>query len=212
MDVIEISYLVFYVGAMASRAPYALAARRMQVRVSEKSWQDSVLVAISGIGIMGLPLMAIFTDVLDDFSVGLPIWMKISGLLMFASAVILHAWTHYVLKAYWSPTLEIKERHKLIVSGPYRYVRHPMYCAFFLWAFSQGLMLANYVVLLAGMVSFSLLYFSRESRSESARWPDAPRQEGTPERSSSGRLVLSTPGGKALCMKAQSLPGCSLFH
>lgn len=44
--------------------------------------------------------------------------------------------------------------HKLIRSGPYRYVRHPVYLSFFLLVLGSGLMLATWPWILAALVVF----------------------------------------------------------
>jgi protein-S-isoprenylcysteine O-methyltransferase Ste14 len=61
----------------------------------------------------------------------------------------------------FSPDLEIAENHQLITVGPYKYVRHPMYTQFLLWAIFQGLLLANSFVLVFGIVSWVLFYCVR---------------------------------------------------
>ena len=41
--------------------------------------------------------------------------------------LLLLAWTHGTLGRQWSTTVELREDHVLMMSGPYRRVRHPMY-------------------------------------------------------------------------------------
>jgi protein-S-isoprenylcysteine O-methyltransferase Ste14 len=38
-------------------------------------------------------------------------------------------WAARTLDRYWSPQIEIRNDHQLITSGPYRYIRHPVYFA-----------------------------------------------------------------------------------
>jgi len=95
----------------------------------------------------------------------LPESIRIIGIIGFAAAFI-HNWAHITLKTNFSPLLEIKEKQKLITSGPYRYVRHPMYSAFFLWALFQGILLSNWLVLFAGIASHALLYLFRIKNEE----------------------------------------------
>ena len=54
----------------------------------------------------------------------------------------------------------------MIKTGPYRLVRHPMYAGFLLWALSQGFALSNWVVLVAGVGSFSMMYMARVRHEE----------------------------------------------
>jgi protein-S-isoprenylcysteine O-methyltransferase Ste14 len=49
------------------------------------------------------------------------------GLLLTAAGMGLLVWSRQTLGGNWSQTVSAKEDHELVTSGPYRYVRHPMY-------------------------------------------------------------------------------------
>ena len=51
----------------------------------------------------------------------------ISGLAMTAAGIALAFWARFNLGRNWSGTVTVKEDHRLIQSGPYRFVRHPIY-------------------------------------------------------------------------------------
>ena len=70
------------------------------------------------------------------------------------------------LGRYWSITLQIREQHKLIGSGPYALVRHPMYTSFLLMALGQAFLLQNWVAGLAGLLGFSVLFALRVDKEE----------------------------------------------
>ena len=81
-------------------------------------------------------------------AVPLPGWVRWAGAgLALASAPFLH-WVHRTLGASYSAKLEIKEQHKLVTTGPYRWVRHPMYSAIFLWTAGLSLLMVNWIVFL----------------------------------------------------------------
>jgi protein-S-isoprenylcysteine O-methyltransferase Ste14 len=65
-----------------------------------------------------------------------------------------------------SPTMEIQQSHSLITCGVYRYIRHPIYAAMWLWGIAQALLLQNFIAGLAGLVSFLPLYLFRVGREE----------------------------------------------
>ena len=69
--------------------------------------------------------------------------------------------THKALGRMWSVSLQLKQDHKLITSGIYRRLRHPMYTAFWLMALAQALLLPNWIAGPAGLVGFGFLFFSR---------------------------------------------------
>jgi len=65
------------------------------------------------------------------------------------------AWSRVTLGRNWSGRIAIKEDHELITSGPYKYVRHPMYTGF-LFAFLWSAVLLGEV---RGFVSFIAVIF-----------------------------------------------------
>ncbi|OYY06503.1 MAG: hypothetical protein B7Y70_16340 [Rhizobiales bacterium 35-68-8] len=86
--------------------------------------------------------------------------------MVFLSALWLFWRTHKALGRQWSVSLELRESHKLITSGVYEHVRHPMYSAFFLWALAQALLLPNLVAGFSGFVGFGILFFLRVGEEE----------------------------------------------
>lgn len=54
-------------------------------------------------------------------------------------------------------TVVTRKQHTLIVDGPYRYVRHPLYTATLLAALANGLVTANWFIAASGIASFVLL-------------------------------------------------------
>ena len=63
-------------------------------------------------------------------------------------------------------TLEVRENHALITDGIYKYVRHPMYSAFWLWAIAQAFLLPNWIAGFSGIVGFGTLYLLRVRHEE----------------------------------------------
>jgi protein-S-isoprenylcysteine O-methyltransferase Ste14 len=78
-----------------------------------------------------------------------------------AGALVMFRLTHKALGKMWSVSLQLKQDHKLITSGIYRRLRHPMYTAFWLMALAQALLLPNWIAGAAGLVGFGFLFFSR---------------------------------------------------
>jgi len=160
MLLINIIYLVLYVIAMIGRVPFAIKVKKLKVILSIKKPREYSLILV-GVPMMVLPLIHIFSNWIEVFNVVVPLIVQILGGVLFAGAVFLHNWTHIELNTNWSPMLEIKKNQKLITTGPYKHIRHPMYAAFLLWAISQGFFLANWLVLVGGTLGFLILYFVR---------------------------------------------------
>ena len=62
-----------------------------------------------------------------------------------------------------------KEEHKLVMSGPYRWVRHPFYTSFGMDVVAAGLVMANWFVLLLALRCLACWWCARsEKKSYSA--------------------------------------------
>lgn len=62
--------------------------------------------------------------------------------------------------------LEIKEGHRLVRTGIYRKIRHPMDAHSRIFVIAQGFVLANALVLVFGVLAWGLLYFHRVPKEE----------------------------------------------
>lgn len=56
-------------------------------------------------------------------------WLSIVGLVIFAAGIAGFIAARQALGRNWSQTVSAKQEPELVTSGPYRYVRHPMYGA-----------------------------------------------------------------------------------
>ena len=56
-------------------------------------------------------------------------------------------WIHRTLDRQYSPCLQIKESHSMIIEGPYSRVRHPMYTVLTSFSFGIALLTANFLVI-----------------------------------------------------------------
>ena len=92
--------------------------------------------------------------------ISLPVLFAV-GVVVAAAALIMFRLTHKALGRMWSVSLQLKQDHKLVTSGIYRRLRHPMYTAFWLMALAQALLLPNWIAGPAGLVGFGFLFFSR---------------------------------------------------
>jgi protein-S-isoprenylcysteine O-methyltransferase Ste14 len=54
-------------------------------------------------------------------------WIDVAGVLVTAAGIALAIWARFHLGQNWSSAVSVKVGHELIQSGPYRWVRHPIY-------------------------------------------------------------------------------------
>ncbi|MFX0054130.1 MAG: methyltransferase [Candidatus Hermodarchaeota archaeon] len=91
--------------------------------------------------ILGLPWM-------DWFQIlQYPILLRVAGAILVLIMIPLLAWIHRELDRQYSAVLEIKSDHRLITTGPYERVRHPMYTVLILFFFGMSLVSANLIVI-----------------------------------------------------------------
>jgi protein-S-isoprenylcysteine O-methyltransferase Ste14 len=92
--------------------------------------------------------------------------LTLVGFLCLFLSLRLFRLTHKALGKMWSHSLDLREGHKLVTTGIYEKVRHPMYTAFWMWAIGAAFLLPNWVAGLSGIIGFGMLYFLRVNQEE----------------------------------------------
>jgi protein-S-isoprenylcysteine O-methyltransferase Ste14 len=124
--------------------------------VREKRLTQMMTVAMAEPGILWL-----FTPWLSFGQFALPDGMRIAGFVIGAYGMWWFYLIHRTLGDNWSPVLEIRTEHTLIVSGPYKRVRHPMYSDMILGAVSIVLITANWFYAITLFVGQTILFVVR---------------------------------------------------
>jgi protein-S-isoprenylcysteine O-methyltransferase Ste14 len=164
-----VATLIWWAGAIAWYAimhPHVRRSRKTPTAQRHERVRERVLMAISFTGLFAVPAIYSFTGAprfADHPFQPVLAWL---GVLVLVSALLLFFHTHRRLGRFWSVTLEIRQNHGLVTDGIYRFVRHPMYSAYFLWALSQALLLPNWIAGPAGLVGFGTLFAFRVRREE----------------------------------------------
>lgn len=81
------------------------------------------------------------------------------GLGLCALGVALAIWSRQLLGRNWSGTVELKQGHELIDSGPYRRVRHPIYSGLLLLFLGNAVMVGDWRGLLAVAIVFGSFWY-----------------------------------------------------
>ncbi|MFD2184077.1 protein-S-isoprenylcysteine O-methyltransferase [Rhodoplanes azumiensis] len=162
----KLAYGALVVGWFVIRYPYARRARRTPVASSRRGVRENLLLGISLTGLGLLPILYVVTGMprVADYPFQ-PVLAALGGLVAVA-ALVMFRLSHKALGRNWSISLDVRDRHTLVTDGVYRWVRHPMYTAFWLWALAQALLLPNAIAGPAGLVGFGVLFFGRVGSEE----------------------------------------------
>lgn len=148
------------------RRPFERKSSRNVLLRDAMDGREKALLAISLTGLGIIPALYIATGFPAGFDQAFSPLRAVAGLLVFVAALVLFHATHKALGRNWSVTLAVREEHALVTDGVYRFVRHPMYTAFWMWAIAQALTLQNWVAGPAGIIGFGTLYLLRVGREE----------------------------------------------
>ncbi|WP_424630333.1 protein-S-isoprenylcysteine O-methyltransferase [Bradyrhizobium sp. SYSU BS000235] len=165
-SIAKVIFALLALGWYVIRFPYERRSRRTPVVRNARGPREIALLLVSLTGLGILPFVYIAT--------GFPRFAGYSfrpaqawlGLVVAIAALVMFRLTHKALGRNWSVSLEVRESHTLISDGVYRYLRHPMYTAFWLWAIAQALLLPNWFAGCAGLVGFGILFFGRVAKEE----------------------------------------------
>jgi len=129
--------------------------KRMEMKIPPKLW-DKLIMA---------PLILVMTSLmiipgLDAIRYGwssIPLYLEVIGFIGF---LLSSYWIFLVMKenSYLLKTVEIQKNQKVVSSGPYKYVRHPMYSSAIIMFFSIALALGSlYALIPAALSSIALI-------------------------------------------------------
>jgi protein-S-isoprenylcysteine O-methyltransferase Ste14 len=78
-----------------------------------------------------------------------PMPLVVTALALEWLGIAFAIWAREALGKLWSGTVTLKEGHRVVRSGPFRYVRHPIYAGVLLALVGLGLVRANLAALIA---------------------------------------------------------------
>lgn len=92
---------------------------------------------------------------IDTFLFQLPAWLRWLGFGIGIITVVFWTWVQVVLDTQWSAQLQLTKEHRLITTGPYARIRHPLYAGVFGWCISLTLLTANWIFFALCALSFA---------------------------------------------------------
>ncbi len=147
-------FVMVLVGFLVVRFVYRRrSGERRAVRPGRERWLTRLVAAA-----VAVPGMLWLGSSLTDFArLPLPEWLSWLGYVVALLGVGLLAWAHDTLGQNFSPWLEVRGDHTLVTSGPYRWVRHPIYTAGLMIGLGVGLLSADLLILVCPLAALTLL-------------------------------------------------------
>lgn len=90
-------------------------------------------------------------------SLPLPHWLRWAGAGLCLITIPLIYWMFSHLGGNVTDTVVTRKAHRLVTSGPYRWIRHPMYLFSIFMFVGFSLLTANWFIALAGMLAVIML-------------------------------------------------------
>jgi protein-S-isoprenylcysteine O-methyltransferase Ste14 len=111
----------------------------------------------------GIVLYAILPSWIMFLSVPLPDWFRLIMVGVAALSIPFILWGYRTLGKNWVHALDPskflqRKRETLVTSGPYRYVRNPIYFGAFVFIIALALVAANWLLLLPALVLITIIY------------------------------------------------------
>lgn len=173
-------YAIFVLGHTAGgviRLRHERRSKLVPVAESRKGIVEVFLLALLTIAIL-LPLLAMATSLLSFANYAPCLACVVPGAVFMGLYVWLLYRSHADLGDNWSFTLQVRRDHRLVTSGIYGSIRHPMYAALYMLAIAQTLLVPNYVAGPATIAAFTatvLLRVGAEEQMMIDRFGDAYR-------------------------------------
>ena len=148
------AFLVLFVLLLAMRIYFMVKVKRSGGRimpdegaVKREGGRGVLLVRVIGFFALMTFLAMYFIGAkwIDAFVFPLPAWLRWMGFVIGLLSVIFWTWTQFTLDIQWSAQLQLTKEHRLITTGPYARIRHPLYAGMFGWAVALALLTANWI-------------------------------------------------------------------
>ena len=95
-----------------------------------------------------------------------PDWLRWLGGFALVAGIALLAFSHHHLGKSFHSLIVSREDHVLVKTGPYRWIRHPIYTAYLINYVGGGLLTGNLVLTVVPVVMFAILVAIRMGQEE----------------------------------------------
>lgn len=90
--------------------------------------------------------------------------IQISGVIIILISLTLHVWSRFHLQQFYAERVEVQPEHRVIDTGPYHLMRHPVITSFF--GIATGLFLLNPALTTLAALLYTIWDFARAAQRE----------------------------------------------
>jgi protein-S-isoprenylcysteine O-methyltransferase Ste14 len=139
--------------------------RRIEIREGSLSLIAGSIAALTSI-VFGAEYL--FSPGLFSFAYVLhyPDWLRSFGALLLAVGIALLGFSHHHLGGSFHSLVVSKENQVLVETGPYRWIRHPIYTAYLMNYVGGGLLAGNLILTLVPVTMYAILVAIRMGKEE----------------------------------------------
>jgi protein-S-isoprenylcysteine O-methyltransferase Ste14 len=139
-----------------------------KIRESTRKMATTILLfSIAQLWVIGSFIYLIKPAIMEWTRFPIASWIRWLGVIITVLGMVLEFFTQLYLGKNYSTTLHIREGQSLVTSGPYRYIRHPMYTALIMVGIGIGLLSTSWYFLLPFVATGIVIAF-RTRREEEA--------------------------------------------
>jgi len=136
--------------------------RKRQASGSGRAWDFTSFILIMVTVLVLQPVLLPGLSLRTKETGGLII--QIIGVLTILTSLALHIWSRAHLQHFYAERVEVQPEHKVIDTGPYKLMRHPVITSFF--GIATGLFLINPALTTLATLLYTIWDFTRAARQE----------------------------------------------
>jgi len=139
-------------------------ARKKEDMKTGRSWDFTIMIFVMVAALVAQPILLPQVGLKTSAAWGFLI--QCAGVLFVAASLALHVWARLHLQYFYAERVEVTDHHRVISTGPYALVRHPVIVSFFGLATGIFLMVPALTTLL--LVGYTFWDFSHAAIAEEA--------------------------------------------
>lgn len=136
--------------------------RQRQASGSGRAWDFTLFIFVMVAVLVLQPILLPSISYSTDAPWGL--FLQLIGVFLILAALGLHIWSRAHLGHYYAERVEVQPGHRVIDTGPYRLMRHPVITSFF--GIAAGLFLINPALTTLAALLYTIWDFTRAARQE----------------------------------------------